>query len=363
MNGVKIVTVRLLEKALIDHYGPTRRIELDKALLGEAKGKWKIIREDIDQHYDTRIMFPDIPGQEGDQSPLTRADVHGQTYATKEIKKKRIGWIQDLVRVGGAEISNQEARRVGSDCGFDIMVITPESLQNNDQLKSVDLFVLNNIFHFSQEQMAVILRAIYSGTPYVKYEHDYRELQRPEFSTKLFSQSKLNIFLSPKHLKDYQEGLKCDGLCLPLAIDVSHFKPAEKEERKKNSALIFNAPNRKLGGSGEEFIKGHPEMMFTILSNNNVPALGANIVLSPPVPYKDLPALYSAHEHLVHLPDRDWAGERIIFEAALCGCKIIANDHVGHMSWKRDLADVKGLAEWLTQAPYEFWKRIGEIET
>jgi hypothetical protein len=360
MNEPKIVTVRLLEKALTDHYGPTRRIELDKALLGEAKGKWRIIREDDDQHYDTRVMSPE--GQEVDHNPLARADVHGQTYATKEIKKKRIGWVQDLVRVGGAEISNQEVRRVGNDCGFEVMMITPESLQNNEQLTSVDLFILNNIWYFSQEQMAVILRTIYAGTPYVKYEHDYRELQRPEFSTKLFNQSKLNVFLSPKHLKDYQKGLKCDGLCLPLAIDINHFKPAEKAERKENSALVFNTPNRKLGKSGEDFIKANPEMMFTILSNNNVPALGTNIVLSPPVPYKDLPMLYSAHEYLVHLPDRDWAGERIIFEAALCGCKVIANDHVGHMSWKKDLTDNKGLAEWLTQAPYEFWKRVGEIE-
>lgn len=356
----KIVTVKLLDKALTDHYGPTRRIELDKALLGEAKGKWKIIRENDDQHYDTRVMFPEDQGV--NLNPLTRADVHGQIYATKEIKKKQIGWIQDLVRVGGAEISNQEVIRVGTDCGFNITVITPESLQSNDQLSSIDLFVLNNIWYFGQEQMAVILKTIYSGIPYIKYEHDYRELNRPDFSIKLFKQSKQNVFLSPKHLKDYQKRLGCDGICLPLAINVDQFKPVERTNREKDSALMFDTPNRKFGKSGETFIKEHPKMTFTILFDGDLRIRGENVRSSLPVPYEDLPKLYSAHEYLVHLPERDWAGERIIFEAALCGCKIIANDHVGHMSWGRDLTDIELLREWLTQAPYEFWKEAGKIE-
>jgi len=344
-----------IEYTLSGYGGAKTWIEVDRALLGEAYGRWKIIRRP--QTYDNKMMTAKTP-----PDSLTRDGFFSNgVYETKEIKKKKIAWIQDVARIGGAEISNLEMIRVGNDCGFNITVITPESLHGSDQLKPIDLIILNNIWHFSQEQMAAILRVIYSGTPYVKYEHDYRELQRPDFSKKIFGLSKLNVFLSPKHLKDYQKELGCGGTCLPLAIDVSHFKSIEKVERKKDSALVFNTPNQKFGKSGEEFIKSHPQMMFTILSNGGPLINGGNIKLSPPVPYGNLPTVYSAHEFLVHLPDRDWAGERIIFEAALSGCKVVANDHVGHMSWGRDLTDVKGLSEWLVRAPYEFWKEVARI--
>jgi hypothetical protein len=72
-----------------------------------------------------------------------------------------------------------------------------------------------------------------------------------------------------------------------------------------------------------------------------------------------MPALYSTAEYLVHQPDIVCAGERVIFEAALCGVpKIEMNGNVGHKSWNRDLSDTEGLRDWLRQAPFEFWKAV-----
>ena len=57
------------------------------------------------------------------------------------------------------------------------------------------------------------------------------------------------------------------------------------------------------------------------------------------------------------MPYRKFPCDRVTFEAALCGCKIIANENVE--SWGLDLADADYLRGWLREAPYLFW---GEVE-
>jgi hypothetical protein len=88
---------------------------------------------------------------------------------------------------------------------------------------------------------------------------------------------------------------------------------------------------------------------------------GNNVEIRPMVPYERMPEIYSAFEYVVHLLDGWGAGERVILEGALCGCKIIVNDRVGHTSWDRKLIDKDGFRDWLREAPYEFWRRIDQI--
>ena len=64
---------------------------------------------------------------------------------------------------------------------------------------------------------------------------------------------------------------------------------------------------------------------------------------------------------LVHLPDAWCAGERVVLEAALCGCKVIANERVGHTSWGWDMTDIDALRDRLADAPYEFWRLVGGL--
>jgi capsule polysaccharide export protein KpsC/LpsZ len=110
----------------------------------------------------------------------------------------------------------------------------------------------------------------------------------------------------------------------------------------------------------KEYISNHPEVMFTVLAATDV-IRGKNVKTTPLVPPEKMPELYSAHEFLVHLPDAWCAGERVVFEAALCGCKIVTNERVGHASWGWDLTDAAALRERLIDAPYEFWRLIDGI--
>jgi hypothetical protein len=352
-----MVKVEYLEEVLRRGYGSSGFYDLEKALMGEAKGKWKILRREPNQEYGDKMMRPSGP------APW---DLGEGTYATKGVKKKTVAWIQDSSIRGGAEISNELVIKVGIDCGFSILVVTPKAASLRSDLEGSDLAIFNNIWAFNPSQMKIIDEFVSRGMrPYVKYEHDHRELNRPEFSKKLFANSILNVFLSPIHLENYRQVLGCGGICLPLAIDVDLFHLIPSVERKADSALVCNVRNFKSWKNLQAYVSDHPEIAFTVLSNGIAPVRGGNVKISPMVPYEKMPEVYSTHQYLVHILDGWGANERVIWEAALCGCQIVANKMVGALSWGNEgfnvnLTNGVVIREWLEKAPYLFWREIDD---
>lgn len=349
----KKVMVEYLEQVLINSYGKFGVYNQGDAELGEKVGKWKIVRSDqLSGSYETQIMFP---------ITMQGAFPDKQKYETKGVRKTKVAWVQDNFMLGGgAELSNQLVIRVGIDCGYliDLVIPSMDCATIGELLSRSDVIIFNNIFGFAGEQIQTFLKSIYSERkPYVKYEHDHRELGRPEFSRRLFQNSILNVFLSPVHLKNHKQRLGVDGICLPLAIDVDHFKPVEGVGRKKGTAIICNVRNFKKWENLQKYINDHQEIQFTIMAKDSQ-IQGANVTVKEMIPYDQMPRLYSEFEYVVHILDGWGAGERVIFEGALCKCKIIANERVGHMSWGKDLTRVDDLRDWLTLAPYAFWKEI-----
>jgi glycosyltransferase involved in cell wall biosynthesis len=343
---VRMVAVENIDEALRRTYGVRMRISRDKALLGERKGKWRIID----------------PLERPSTKSAAEVKVAVSAQEAKRVKKTRIAWIQDnaIDWKGGAEFSARQVMAVGEQCGFHIEMMTPAGF-SSDVLANADLIVLNNLWHFSGEQMRAILAVLFERrVPYVKYEHDHRELTRPEFSRRLFERAAANVFLSPLHRDNHRENLGATGECIPLAIDVDAYRPAPGVERIPGTALVCNVRTIKTWDRLKEYVSSHPEIMFSVLATNNV-IQGKNVKMLPPAPPEKMPELYSAHEFLVHLPDAWCAGERVVLEAALCGCKVVTNERVGHASWGWDLADAEPLRERLADAPYEFWRLIDGI--
>jgi len=340
---IRPVKVKNLKPELIASYGTYQTVAYDKARKGVAKGIWEIIYDT--QAYETTVMMPEVR----------------MPYETKSQKKTKVAWIQDtkVNNNGGAEISAKEVMKVGIDCGFDIVPIIPDDFSQM-AINNADILILNNLFNFSDLQMYDIRYATNElRIPYAKYEHDYREIERPEFARPILQNSILNVFLSPAHMIKYQEIFGCEGICLPLAIDTNIFKPVSNVERKPNTAIIPNVRVIRTWDNLKKYIFDHPEIIFDIYSNSPELIIGENIKNHKKVPITEMPRLYSEHEYLVHIGDEYRAGERIIFEAALCGCKVIMNECVGHMSWGCDLIkDIDNLRMWLNQASYQFWKEI-----
>ena len=302
-----------------------------------------------------------VPGR---KDPTLRSEMG----KLKDISEdKLIVWVQDMERMGGAELSSEVVVNEGLKEGFNVVVMTPYNFSKSI-LKKAKLIILNNIWYFGTIQMENILECLFEDKiPYVKYEHDLREISRPGFSLPLFKHAVLDVFISPAHLEKHQRILEIPrSLVLPLAIDVSRFK-LHKVKRIKNRVINTSG---KLHAKGlmnmKAFVDSHPEKSFVFYTKKDkiveqMFANDKNVKISDPIKNQYLPREYSRAEYFVHLPQKFQPGERGVFEAVLCGCKVIINDNVGHSSWGWNWEDIDFIREQLKQAPVKFWEEMRKI--
>jgi hypothetical protein len=224
------------------------------------------------------------------------------------------------------------------------------------------LVVVNNIFEFADTDFNFLMERLYSGrVPYVKYEHDHREItERKVKAQRLFDNATLSVFISPlqrtNHVTAFGKQLEEKSIALPLAIDVSKFTLLD-EMRIGNSVLVPSM--EKCRENTVDFMVKHPEYCYTIVGYADFPAM-PNVKVHNRAQVNEMPVLYNRHEFILHLPQKIGGGERVVFEAVLCGCKVITNDNSAHTSWIQhwDWKDRSVLEEQLQKAPYAFWKAI-----
>lgn len=356
----QIVQVELISPELKAKYGPRTHVGWVQAVRGEQAGKWRILPDDLAPgsagRYETREMVAVKP----------HAHESKTTTEPRSLRKTRVAWVMDRSRTGGAELSCDTAIRVGTDCGFEIEMLTPREGASTifDAMIRADVSVLNNLWEFAPGQVDAVRRATGRGLPYVKWEHDHRELTRLPFSGPLFRAAALCVFLSPAHLERHRAALELEPakcVALPLAIDPDAYAAPAGVERAAATALVSNVRNFKTWHRLQAFIHTRPETVFTVLTDNGCPVQGPNVKIHSIASPGEMPRIYAQHETLVHLLDGLGAGERVIFEAALCGCRVVSDDHAGHMTWKRDLSDGAGLRDWLRAASYEFWRHVDRV--
>jgi len=264
---------------------------------------------------------------------------------------RNIAYLHDtpLTFIGGAEITTKGMIKAGREMGYNIRLFDRETpAEQFHSLYGYDLIILSNIWRFPKEVMAIIMQAI-RNVPYIKYEHDHDGLglapqgyPREEFAKKIYAQAARNIFVSPAHQADYSE--LGGGVCIPEMVDASVFAPVKGIKRKTNTVLVA-VPGKWNPAILQDYIGKNPGLQVEVLKEK--------------VPHAEMPALYSRYEYFAHFPERKWPCDRVIFEAALCGCKVVANGTVEALSWERDLTDTKGLRDWLKKVPEQFW---GEVE-
>ena len=267
---------------------------------------------------------------------------------------KNIAYLHDTVLSypGGAEITTKGMIKVGREMGYNIRLFDNETpLEQLYSIYGYDLIILSNIWRFSKAAMGIIMEAIRT-VPYIKYEHDHDGLgDNPQnkfpkdlFARKIYAGSALNIFVSPAHQEDYRE--LGDGICIPELLNTSMFEPVKGVKRQPNSALIA-IPGKWRRQDIDDYIRQHPKLKVDVLNRR--------------VPHEKMPELYSQYEYFVHYPERRWPCDRVIFESALCGCKVEANGTVQALSWKKDLTDQKKLRAWLDEVPTKFWGTIDGV--
>lgn len=296
------------------------------------------------------------------QNKVLTAENGYLTRSKFSLKKNiKIAYVQDYSKLGGAELSNQHVVSVGENLGFDVVGITPGNFHNNI-LYSADLIIINNFFEFNALQFDTISKAIYErNIPYIKYDHDHRELKRINISKQLFSRSVKNIFISPLHEKKFietiGEQIKDFSVSLPLSLNLNLISNIENIKKEKNS--VFVPCYRKCGVNIIDYMKKHTDKKYYVINKSEIPSVsGVDVVRLPLQNYEETIKLFYKCEEMLHLPTGFWAGERIYFEALLCDCFPIVNKNVGHLSWSLQKQSKVDLIQALKTAPYKFWRIV-----
>lgn len=170
---------------------------------------------------------------------------------------------------------------------------------------------------------------------------------------KLYHQSLFNVFLSPLHHEVISSML---GLA-----DRRHFilKPLIDEALFYNMGMERDLEYLFVGVISEA--KGLVEMrrqfgaqeIHFIGKIAKGEHLGFGHYLGP-VPYEQVPLYMNRARHFVFLPRWPEPQGRVVVEAAMCGCRIIANGNVGALSFNFDLACPGNYRK----ADTEFWDEV-----
>ena len=292
--------------------------------------------------------------------------------------RPRVGWVQDTGKFGGAELSNLQVVKVGEELGYDFYTCTPSNFSKG-KLITCDFLVVNNFFLFKPEQYHFILDLLFEHSkPYVKYEHDHREIMgteaRPKLARALFGRSFLNVFISPFQVENHRKYLGDliePYYLLPPAVDTGRFKIIRGIER--DPKLMVNTSGRLFESKGYyrmlQFALSKKKYNFEIYSRNYRDIEKPfeqlkNVRVFPPVENDYLPQVYNRAAYTVHLPQAYEACGRTIAEGVLCGCEPIMNDNVGIKSFKEFHLGDKRLFKYekfkccIEQGPYSFWKAV-----
>lgn len=343
-----MIKCKCLSKVMKETHGDTGYFEIDVARKLERAGHVEIAelpRSDLGVEQDTDYLYKDGFEQAGSVA--------------------KIAWVQDYDKDGGAELSNYLVVKIGKMLGYDIVGVTSKNL-NLKVLDHADIIVLNNFFNFRDEFRQLLLKTCYSGrVPYVKYEHDHREItERKVQGERLFMQSALNVFISPlqmrNHLAAFGDKIGERSIVLPLAIDTEKYRLCPEVERVPGSTLIPSF-NKCVNNTLDHIIK-NPDRQYTVIGHYD--SIKKNVKDIPPVLPDEMPKLYNQFETVLHLPQKVGGGERVVFEAALCGCKVITNENSAHTTWKEkfDWENRDVLEAMLQKAPYEFWRAVCQLK-
>lgn len=367
--GSGFVKCQVIDPMLKQHYGDEAFYDEVKAQELSSLGLIRVITEEGDERAAlTMTALAD--------AAMARAPSHAPAYLVRgagfrdDSEGHRIAWVQDFSKVGGAELSNYEVVSVGESLGYDIIGVTP-GLFDPRVLEQADVVVLNNMFEFSGAQLNILRDFIHEKrVPYVKYEHDYRELRRLNISRPLFRDASLVVFLSPAHREEYHGALGWEAtdrsICLPLAINPDAFVPVEGVEREEGLTIVPSV--RKTNGDTlDKYLRTNPSRRLLIVGPCQFPLQQDRVEYVKSAPIHEMPALYSRCEYMLHQPIQKWAGERVFFEALLCGCTCVVDENVGHRSWiaewqiETKAGRMVEVVEYLKQAPAKFWSAIQEV--
>lgn len=285
----------------------------------------------------------------------------------------------------GAELTIKELMEIGSLKGFNISI---DSLKNFETVKEKinlsNLVVLNSTSRCDFE-IELLNFLISSSVPYIKVEYDYNFcIRRNILCTvdrnvksccnpdkfhiyrKLFSNSKLNIFQSPKHYGahyDFYGEAVVNHLIMPPTVQIENLKPSPFKQ--DHTIPFFGDLNFLKGGDAYiDFALDHPEMKFTVYGTNRIHReIPKNISFYQPISNHEVLEILGKTKYFICKPVWPEPSGRLAAEAFLSGCEMIINDRIGTFSFDFYPDNIEKAVSEIKQAPENFWNAVTEILT
>ena len=177
----------------------------------------------------------------------------------------------------------------------------------------------------------------------------------------VYERSTLNWFLSPLHRDVVTRRLESGSLppsdvCRPL-IDPEPFRAASRPDAERSIRRLYVGPLTEAKGLHEVLRLYDPSSIDVVgRTPSDVdlkPVVARFASWRPPVRPDEMPALLGDAREVLFLPRWPEPQGRVALEASLAGCKVIANDRVGALSFVERPDDDRlygGAAD-------EFWRR------
>lgn len=320
------------------------------------------------------------------------------------LKINFISYVDPTRQLGGGEMISMDIIRAAKDRGYHISICSVRPSKQIEIDESADLDLVVDLFNypgtlkslgswrnFSNEFREKILRRkkfvhltnAYSdlcNEPYLPCSGFSQEkcpskspfniihnLALQDFSGKcfsnrmeiqdFFSQSKLNVFLSPLHR---DTSLKILNLSNPPPSYV--LKPTVDKDRFFNQNVERDIEYLFVGVIGEAKGLENMRQRFAKSDIHFAGRLfpGAQLDFGThhgAVAYDQVPILMNRAKNFVFLPRWPEPQGRVVIEAALCGCNLIVNENVGACSFPFDISNPQNF----DNPTQEFWDEIEKV--
>lgn len=309
----------------------------------------------------------------------------------------KVAWLNDFTLEefqGGANITNSIMIKKGRELGHEIRELTPKDFEdrfvrtdevhgnvyevNTLDLSYFDLVILNNINSFKPE----LINYIISTKKFIKYEHDYSfcQFRNVKCSTckskctpakiffDIYSNSLLNIFLSPLHLKIHKQFFKetmRDAIYIPSPLEENKFVPDKNIIRKE--AYLYAGVIMEHKGVRQiiDFADSQKNKIFHFagkaINEKLIDRIKLKHTYLGEVPYSDMPNLLHKYSHFVINPQWDEPFGRNVVEAIVAGCSIIKFSKSFKTGMESYNLSPTQMIERCIKAPEVFWQKISVV--
>ncbi|RZJ68450.1 MAG: hypothetical protein EOO50_01265 [Flavobacterium sp.] len=289
----------------------------------------------------------------------------------------------DLSLRRGAELTINQLVQLGIRKGFFVESDLLSDFEiSKDKIRNADLVVVNSTSRCKFEKELIDF-LVDEKIKYAKIDFDYNFCARrniictvdPGYKLccdsgkfhgfrKLFSNSLLNCFQSPRHFEAHKEffGEAIQNiLIMPPTVEVDALKISQE---KDDSIIPFFGDLSFLKGARAfvDYASENPQQQFIVYGKNKTDLLiPTNIAFHDMIDNEHVLEILGKTKRFFCQPFWPEPSGRLAAEAFLSGCEIIANDRIGTFSFDFYPNDKERAKQEMKDTPDIFWNRIQEI--